>query len=397
MVATRGELRFFVCASKRCCTKCALAAGTHGCYCAAAHVDTPAQAEPLQSAPLLAASISNQLQGVSAAELGQQFAYASDVLVSGKCAFDDAGYRAFLVNDVGDSLGADELHQSAPRTVSLRDLFIRVSEQREADIVLCTEFSMTLVVVGRHADYLHGFAELDLQIAKPASLCGAHAGEIAWIKVENDRAFVTVARQQHACAVGRGCIDFRCNGANSESHRSRLADRRAVRSPPIARRGCCGGSTDCSREHGAKAALTGLNLRALYELPFQGTDAGTRIYAMNTTQKINDLETVLLRDGHPDFRVGDTVRVHYKIVEGDKDRIQIFQGVVLKRHRAGARSTFTVRKISFSIGVERVFLTHSPRVDKVEIVSRGVVRRARLFYLRDLSGKAARVRDAKDN
>ena len=154
---------------------------------------------------------------------------------------------------------------------------------------------------------------------------------------------------------------------------------------------------DCSHEHGAKAALTGLNLRALYEVPFQGTDAETRIYAMNTTQKINDLETVLLRDGHPDFRVGDTVRVHYKIVEGDKDRIQIFQGVVLKRHRAGARSTFTVRKISFSIGVERVFLTHSPRVDKVEIVSRGVVRRARLFYLRELSGKAARVRDAKDN
>ena len=112
--------------------------------------------------------------------------------------------------------------------------------------------------------------------------------------------------------------------------------------------------------------------------------------------KIAEIENEQLRTGMPDFRVGDTVRVHYKIVEGDKDRIQVFQGVVLKRHRAGARSTFTVRKVSFSVGVERQFLAHSPRIDKVEIVSRGVVRRARLFYLRDLQGKAARVRDQKD-
>ncbi len=113
--------------------------------------------------------------------------------------------------------------------------------------------------------------------------------------------------------------------------------------------------------------------------------------------KIQDFENALLRSDLPDFRVGDTLRVHYKIVEGDKDRIQVFQGVVIKRHRAGARSTFTVRKVSFNVGVERVFLLHSPRIDKVEIVSRGVVRRARLFYLRDLQGKAARVRDQKDN
>jgi large subunit ribosomal protein L19 len=112
--------------------------------------------------------------------------------------------------------------------------------------------------------------------------------------------------------------------------------------------------------------------------------------------KIAEIEKQQLRTGVPDFRVGDTVRVHYKIVEGDKDRIQVFQGVVLKRHRAGARSTFTVRKVSFNVGVERVFLTHSPRIDKIEVVSRGVVRRARLFYLRDLQGKAARVRDQKD-
>jgi len=118
---------------------------------------------------------------------------------------------------------------------------------------------------------------------------------------------------------------------------------------------------------------------------------------VNTHPKIAEIESAQLRTGLPDFRVGDTVRVHYRIVEGDKDRVQVFQGVVIKRHRAGARSTFTVRKISFNVGVERVFLSHSPRIEKVEIVSKGVVRRARLFYLRDLQGKAARVRDQKDN
>ena len=120
-----------------------------------------------------------------------------------------------------------------------------------------------------------------------------------------------------------------------------------------------------------------------------------------TTQQnlttIQRIEAAQLRSELPEFRVGDTVRVHYKIVEGDKDRVQVFQGVVLKRHRAGARSTFTVRKVSFSVGVERVFLLHSPRIEKIEVVSKGVVRRGRLFYLRELQGKAARVRDAKDN
>ena len=117
---------------------------------------------------------------------------------------------------------------------------------------------------------------------------------------------------------------------------------------------------------------------------------------MLTSQVLAKIEAPLIREGLPEFRVGDTVRVHYRIVEGEKERIQVFQGVVLKRHRAGVRSTFTVRKISFNVGVERIFLLHSPRIDKVEIVSRGVVRRGRLFYLRGLAGKAARVRDAKD-
>jgi large subunit ribosomal protein L19 len=114
------------------------------------------------------------------------------------------------------------------------------------------------------------------------------------------------------------------------------------------------------------------------------------------TSKIAKLEEANLRTDVPAFRVGDTVAVHYKIVEGDKLRVQVFKGIVLKRHRAGARSTLTVRKTSFGVGVERTFLIHTPRLDKIEIVSRGVVRRARLFYLRDLRGKASRVRDQRD-
>nr|PZN15222.1 MAG: 50S ribosomal protein L19 [Pseudomonadota bacterium] len=117
---------------------------------------------------------------------------------------------------------------------------------------------------------------------------------------------------------------------------------------------------------------------------------------MATLSKITALESAGLRNDLPEFRVGDTVAVHYKIIEGDKERVQIFRGVVIKRHRAGLRSTFTVRKVSFSVGVERVFLLHSPRLEKIEVISRGVVRRARLFYLRELSGKAARVQDEKD-
>ena len=117
---------------------------------------------------------------------------------------------------------------------------------------------------------------------------------------------------------------------------------------------------------------------------------------MHTSPVLEKLEAKLARTNLPEFRVGDTIRVHYRIVEGEKERIQVFQGVVLKRHRAGVRSTFTVRKVSFNVGVERIFLLHSPRIDKVEVVSRGVVRRSRLFDLRSLAGKAARVRDAKD-
>lgn len=117
---------------------------------------------------------------------------------------------------------------------------------------------------------------------------------------------------------------------------------------------------------------------------------------MLTLSKIAALEAPSIRTDLPDFRVGDTIAVNYKIVEGDKLRVQVFRGIVIQKHRAGARSTITVRKVSFNIGVERVFAVHSPRLESIEVLSRGVVRKARLFYLRDLKGKAARVQDEKD-
>ena len=97
-----------------------------------------------------------------------------------------------------------------------------------------------------------------------------------------------------------------------------------------------------------------------------------------------------------DFRVGDTVRVHYKVVEGDKERTQVFQGQVIRRRRGGVGATFTVRKVSYNVGVERIFPTQSPRIEKVEVVSRGVVRRSKLYFLRNLEGKAARLKDVRD-
>jgi large subunit ribosomal protein L19 len=95
----------------------------------------------------------------------------------------------------------------------------------------------------------------------------------------------------------------------------------------------------------------------------------------------------------PEFKVGDTVRVSVLIKEGEKERAQAFEGVVIRRTNAGARASFTVRKVSYGVGVERVFPLHTPRIEKVEVVARGRVRRARLFYLRDLAGKAARIKE----
>jgi large subunit ribosomal protein L19 len=107
------------------------------------------------------------------------------------------------------------------------------------------------------------------------------------------------------------------------------------------------------------------------------------------------VELEQLRTDLPNFRVGDTVKVHVKIVEGDKERIQSFEGVVIRKKGGGIRSTFTVRKISYGIGVERIFPAHSPRLDHIDVISRGKVRRAKLFYLRGLKGKAARIKGEK--
>jgi large subunit ribosomal protein L19 len=116
---------------------------------------------------------------------------------------------------------------------------------------------------------------------------------------------------------------------------------------------------------------------------------------MNT---LDQVESSYLRNaGVPDFAPGDTIRVHVRVKEGDKERIQIFQGVVIGRRGGGTRETFSVRKISGSVGVERVFPLHSPNVDKIELVRRGKVRRAKLYYLRNLRGKAARIEERRDD
>lgn len=113
---------------------------------------------------------------------------------------------------------------------------------------------------------------------------------------------------------------------------------------------------------------------------------------MNETQLI---ERSFLRSDVPIFRPGDTVKVHVRVVEGNRERVQVFQGVVIRRQGGGVRETFTVRKISFGIGVERTFPVHSPSIAKLEIVQRGQVRRAKLYYLRDLRGKKARIRERR--
>ncbi len=110
---------------------------------------------------------------------------------------------------------------------------------------------------------------------------------------------------------------------------------------------------------------------------------------MNPT--IEAIEREQLQQNLPDFKPGDSLRVHVKVVEGEKERIQVFAGVVIRKSRGGIRSTFTVRKVSYGIGVERTFPIHSPRIDRIEVVTRGHVRRAKLYYLRGLSGKAARI------
>ncbi|WP_131738013.1 50S ribosomal protein L19 [Actinomadura roseirufa] len=111
---------------------------------------------------------------------------------------------------------------------------------------------------------------------------------------------------------------------------------------------------------------------------------------------IQEIEKAAIRDDVPAFRPGDTLKVHVRVTEGNRSRIQVFQGVVIRRQGGGARETFTVRKVSYSVGVERTFPLNSPSIDKIEVVTRGDVRRAKLYYLRNLRGKAARIKEKRD-
>ncbi|HKG51823.1 MAG TPA: 50S ribosomal protein L19 [Actinomycetales bacterium] len=111
---------------------------------------------------------------------------------------------------------------------------------------------------------------------------------------------------------------------------------------------------------------------------------------------LDSLDAASLRDDIPEFRPGDSLKVHVKVVEGNRSRVQVFQGAVIRRQGEGVRETFTVRKVSFGVGVERTFPVHSPILDKIEVVSRGDVRRAKLYYLRDLRGKAAKIKEKRE-
>ncbi len=112
-------------------------------------------------------------------------------------------------------------------------------------------------------------------------------------------------------------------------------------------------------------------------------------------EKLKQLEREMMRLDLPDFVPGDTVKVHVKIKEGEKERIQVFQGVVISKRKGTTNATFTVRKVSYGVGVERIFPMHSPIIDKVEVISRGRVRRAKIYYLRKLRGKAARIKERR--
>ena len=114
---------------------------------------------------------------------------------------------------------------------------------------------------------------------------------------------------------------------------------------------------------------------------------------MNT---LDALDAASLRDDIPAFRPGDTVKVHVRVIEGNRSRVQVFQGVIIRRQGGGVRETFTVRKVSFGVGVERTFPVHTPVVEKIEVLTRGDVRRAKLYYLRELRGKAAKIKEKRE-
>ena len=114
---------------------------------------------------------------------------------------------------------------------------------------------------------------------------------------------------------------------------------------------------------------------------------------MNT---LDELDAQSIRTDVPDFRAGDTLKVHARVVEGNRSRVQVFQGVVIRRQGSGLQETFTVRKVSFGVGVERTFPVHTPVIERIEVVTRGDVRRAKLYYLRDLRGKKAKIKEKRE-
>ena len=156
---------------------------------------------------------------------------------------------------------------------------------------------------------------------------------------------------------------------------------------PVRHRGPAAGSGPPTRLRAGSRAASGRIDRGRPVAP-----AGSE----RTMQTLDDLDSASLRDDIPDFRPGDTVKVHVKVVEGNKTRVQVFQGVVIGRAGDGVRETFTVRKVSYGVGVERTFPLHTPIIEKVEVVSRGDVRRAKLYYLRNLRGKAAKIKELRD-
>lgn len=121
-----------------------------------------------------------------------------------------------------------------------------------------------------------------------------------------------------------------------------------------------------------------------------------RVFRTTAMNRVDLVEKTRLREDLPDFRPGDTLRVHVRVAEAGRERIQVFQGVVIRRQGGGLRETFTVRKVSFGVGVERSFPLHSPTIARIEVVSRGRVRRAKLYYLRERRGKRARIRERRE-
>jgi large subunit ribosomal protein L19 len=137
--------------------------------------------------------------------------------------------------------------------------------------------------------------------------------------------------------------------------------------------------------------------RAIQTNTVPPTTRGAGEEATHAMHTLDTVDAASLRDDIPAFRAGDTLKVHVKVIEGSRSRVQVFQGVVIRRQGSGVRESFTVRKVSFGVGVERTFPLHAPVIDRIELVTRGDVRRAKLYYLRNLRGKAAKIREKRDN